>query len=541
MSVKRLFNDRHYFADSSGNNAGAGYKLCFFLAGSTTPATTYNSSLGTVPNSNPMVLDAAGRLQAECWITAGIPLKVVYTTPGDTFPPAAPVWTEDNVSGINDFPSNIITGEWIASGFTPTYISANSFSVPGDQTAILQVGRRLQIVDSGGTKYATITASVFGAGITTVTVLVDNGGILQNPVSSVAYGLLSATNPSIPFFIVQNIYPISSAPNAFFQVDQLVNAATSVADDVYGHDHWYVLTQTASVQVSSQTLQENGQSTNARLNQNQAASQRMGYAAIVESKEAQKLRGQTMTFKPRIRCSSSQAIRVAVIEWTGTADAVVSDIVNDWTSSDYTDGPAKFFVDASQTPLGTSAVTPGAATWTDATSLQVTISSSCNNLILFVWTEAVAAQNVTLDIGKVCFVPGQFASNIYVPTFDETLRYAKRFFYKTFPYATAPAQNAGGPGAIYTPVVVAGVSAGSIVYTHLLDVPMRTVAPTVTFYNPLAANAFAFNDPKATSATATGTAAAYRGERSIPVTATGLAGWAIGDLVVVHMTADTRL
>lgn len=540
-TVKRIFNDRHFFPDASGNNALAGGKLFIYLAGSTTKSTSYNSSLGTVPNANPLVLSAAGMLQSEVWLQTTLLYKLVLTTSGDSDPPLAPIWTEDQISPLNDFPTTAITGEWIASGFTTTYISANSFSVPGDQTTILQVGRRVQVVDSGGTKYATITASVFGAGITTVTVLVDGGGILQNPISSVAYGLLSATNPSIPFFIVQNIYPISAAPNAFFQVDQLVNSATSVADDAYGHDHWYALTQTASIQISSQTFQETGQSTNARLTQNQVASQRMGYAVIIEAKEAQKLRGQTMTFKPRIRCSSAQAIRIAVIEWTGTADAVVSDIVNDWTSADYTDGAAKFFVDASQAPLGTSAVTPVAATWTDATSLPVTIGSSCNNLILFVWTEAVAAQNVTLDIGKVCFVPGQFASNIYVPTFDETLRYAKRFFYKTFIYSTAPAQNAGGPGAAYMPVVVAGAVAGSVVYTHNLDVPMRTDQLAATFYNPLAANAFAFNDPRATSATATSINAAYRGERSIPILVTGLAGWVVGDIVIVHLTASARL
>lgn len=535
MAVKRLYNDRHYFPDSAGNNALSGGKLFVYLTGSPTKATTYNSSTGAVANSNPLVLDAAGRLQSEVWGTTGITLKLVLTTSTDTDPPGSPIWTEDAVSVINDV-SSASASEWVASGFTPTYVSANSFTVPGDQTATLQVGRRLQIVDAGGTKYATITASVFGA-VTTVTVLVDSSGSLANPVSTVAYGLVSSINTSIPFFILQNLYPASSTPNAFFQVDQLANSATSVADDVYGHDHWFALTQTASIQISTQTLQENGQTTNARLNQNQAAAQRMGYACIIESSEAQKLRGQTMTFKPRLRISNSQAVRIAVIEWTGTADAVTSDIVNDWTSSDYSDGAARFFVDANQAPLGNSVVTPTAATWTDATSLPVAIGSSCTNLILFVWTEQTAAQNVTLDIGKVRFVPGTFASELLIPTFAETLLYAQRFYEKSFLYATAPAQSAGiGTGE---QIWVTQRAAATINNTTNIPMVVKRASPTITLYNPGAANAQVRNSSGINDCSASG--GVLISPRSFIITTTGNPAGAIGDNLNVHWAASARL
>lgn len=56
---------------------------------------------------------------------------------------------------------------------------------------------------------------------------------------------------------------------------------------------------------------------------------------------------------------------------------------------------------------------------------------------------------------------------------------------KTFPYATAPAQNAGNTGAVvvYTGTGVTGVVGATVSYQ-----PMR-IAPTVTSYNPGAANA----------------------------------------------------
>jgi hypothetical protein len=540
-TYRRLYNDRHWFPGTSGNSANAGGLLHVFLANSSTRGVTYNSSTGATPNANPLTLDAAGRLQSEVWVDSSLTFKLQLALAGDgnsVTPPASPLWTELDVAGINSFPSSAITGEWIASGFTPTFVSATSFTVTGDQTAILHVGRRLQIVDSGGTKYATITVTAFAAGVTTVTVLVDSGGSLANPITSIAYGLVSSVNTSIPFFVVQNIYPISAAPNAFFQVDQLVNVATSVADDNYGHDHWYVLTQTASVQVSTQTLQENGQSTNARLTQNQAAAQRMGYACIIEAKEAQKLRGQTMAFRPRVRCSSAQTIRCAVLEWTGTADSVTSDIVNDWTSSDYSDGAGKFFVDASLIPLGTAGATPGQ--FTDFVSLPVTIGNGCNNIILFIWTEGAAAQNVTLDIGKVRFVLGTFASDLYIPTFDETLRYAMRFYEKSFGYTVAPAQGVGtsGDGEWRFIQAVGAAVAGQIAWAKY-RVPKRTT-PVGTLYNPAVANAQVRNLTTASDCAAAGFNTLGTEAFNISFT-TAVAGSVAGNVNAVHWTADARL
>src|SRR5690606_22173624 len=70
-------------------------------------------------------------------------------------------------------------------------------SVPGDQTQILQVGRRIRTTNTAGLSYSLITASVFAAGITTVTVSSDSG-VLDSGLSLIEYALLSATNSSVP-------------------------------------------------------------------------------------------------------------------------------------------------------------------------------------------------------------------------------------------------------------------------------------------------------------------------------------------------------
>jgi hypothetical protein len=105
--------------------------------------------------------------------------------------------TIDNVLGVND-PSAVATDQWITYSGTPTYLSATTFSVAGDQTGTFQVNRRLKSVNAGGTIYSTVTASSFGAGITTATVTNDSG-TLDVGLSQIYYGIVSATNSSLTF------------------------------------------------------------------------------------------------------------------------------------------------------------------------------------------------------------------------------------------------------------------------------------------------------------------------------------------------------
>ena len=173
-----------------------GYKLFFYAAGTTTKQNTYTSNTGGTPNSNPITLNAYGRSANEIWLTEGLYYKVVIASGSDTDPPSSGVTLGDYITGINDFSSQVSDDQWTASGLTPTYISTTSFSVAGDNTTALHVGRRLKTTNTGGTIYSTITASVYGS-VTTVTV-VNDSGTLDSGLSAVSYGILTSTNPSIP-------------------------------------------------------------------------------------------------------------------------------------------------------------------------------------------------------------------------------------------------------------------------------------------------------------------------------------------------------
>lgn len=89
------------FFDNNGVPLSGG-KLYTYAAGTTTPASTFTTSSGGTANTNPIVLDAAGRLSGsdEVWLTNGQVYKFVLKTSTDV-----QLWSVDNVSGVNDFSS----------------------------------------------------------------------------------------------------------------------------------------------------------------------------------------------------------------------------------------------------------------------------------------------------------------------------------------------------------------------------------------------------------------------------------------------------
>lgn len=85
------------FFDNNGVPLSGGL-LYTYAAGTTTPATTYTSSTGGTANSNPIVLDSAGRPASEIWLTTGSSYKFTLQTSL-----AVQIGSWDNIPGINDF------------------------------------------------------------------------------------------------------------------------------------------------------------------------------------------------------------------------------------------------------------------------------------------------------------------------------------------------------------------------------------------------------------------------------------------------------
>lgn len=70
----------------------SGYKVYTYAAGTNTPQATYTTQALSVPNANPVVLDANG--EAPIWL-GNVSYKIVLKTAADVT-----VWTMDAVSGV---------------------------------------------------------------------------------------------------------------------------------------------------------------------------------------------------------------------------------------------------------------------------------------------------------------------------------------------------------------------------------------------------------------------------------------------------------
>ena len=89
-----------FFTDSGVPLTGG--KLYTYSAGTTTPVATYTTSAGNVANTNPIVLDAAGRVSSEVWITEGTSCKFVLKSSTEV-----QIWSHDNIQGAGDFSEEI--------------------------------------------------------------------------------------------------------------------------------------------------------------------------------------------------------------------------------------------------------------------------------------------------------------------------------------------------------------------------------------------------------------------------------------------------
>ena len=189
MSVKFAAWGNHQFVIPTTGAPASGYKLNTYVAGSSTLVTTYTTSAGSVAQSNPIILNSAGfPTTGQIWITEGTSIKIDFTDASDVS-----IKIEDNIPGTND--ATLTQDQWIT-GPAPTYVSATSFTLVGDQTSDFHVGRRVKTTNTAGTIYSRISATAYTT-LTTVTI-VNDSGTLDLGLSAVSYGLLTATSFSIP-------------------------------------------------------------------------------------------------------------------------------------------------------------------------------------------------------------------------------------------------------------------------------------------------------------------------------------------------------
>ena len=246
------------FFDNNGAPLVGGL-LYVYTAGTTTPATTYTTSAGTVSNTNPIVLDSAGRTPNEVWVNGGVLYKfVLKTSTGVT------IGTYDSIPSIDDPTAfnNIITvtgtNTLIGSSTPPNTAYTRgmtlSFVVVNTNTGAVTID-----VDGLGAKEITFAGSApLIAGQLTIgaMVVIEYDGTRFQLMNS--SGALAITASSI------NGGPIAGFRNRIINgAMRIAQRGTSSNAGGYGSlDRWYMNGAGIICTLSQQTATVNGVSTN---------------------------------------------------------------------------------------------------------------------------------------------------------------------------------------------------------------------------------------------------------------------------------------
>lgn len=120
--------------DSNGDPLSSG-KLCTYTSGTTTAATTYTSATLGAANTNPVILDSAGR--ADVWLVPGQSYKFVLRSAGSS-------------------PSECTTGtiQWTVDGIGAVPTSSNNLDVLGTVGEAITAGQAVYLSDGSGSKTA---------------------------------------------------------------------------------------------------------------------------------------------------------------------------------------------------------------------------------------------------------------------------------------------------------------------------------------------------------------------------------------------------
>ena len=202
-----------FFANDGAPLAGG--KLYTYVAGTTTPSTVYTSSSGATAHSNPIILNSAGRVPSEIWLTVRNTYKFVLTSSVDVV-----IGTYDNIPAATfdgaPFTSVNATEALTAGNFVNIYSNSGTAAV-----------RKASALDPA--KYANgfVLSSVSsGSGATVYSVGINNAVTVTVPgevwLSDATPGAFVTTPPSASNSIVQPLGTAVPGSGIFFTLQMRV-------------------------------------------------------------------------------------------------------------------------------------------------------------------------------------------------------------------------------------------------------------------------------------------------------------------------------
>jgi hypothetical protein len=336
-------------------------------------------------------------------------------------------------------------------------------------------------------------------------------------------------------------------------VTAIVGASTTTRAGVVC-DRWAVTTgnttTTLYTHVDTGAAVETGLETKyySKITQNTNAAKFI-FSQFLANEDMANVRGKKVRLSCKVKqfAGSNAVYRLGLLQLTaaGTIDVCptfISAIGADSVEPTWGTNLAAITPDAS--PTGENGTITGVAL--SITSTAAWVRSSCvftvpvdaKNLCVVLYRNTIGAASDAVGIAEMRMTMGTEIIDWKDTPLSEDLEKCQRYFYKTFAYATVPAQSLGvTTGCIKWSAGVAGAVAGTWNY-HAFPVPMWK-APTITLFNPAAANA-QVRQIGATAGDCTSSSGAEITDRGCGVTCTPGASAVVGTILGVHLTAEAE-
>jgi hypothetical protein len=327
------------------------------------------------------------------------------------------------------------------------------------------------------------------------------------------------------------------APNGGFAIWQRgaggsasfsVNASTTQ----YTADRWYIITGANQASVVAQTTGLTNAAPPGHAAKITRTAAQTGITAYtfgypLTADEVYRLRGQFASFSGAAKTGANWspalgAFTISLLVGTGTAQKA---------------GVAGANFSGLTTPLAITVDLAAGATNTtiSGTSSVVVPVTSTQGELQVTWTPVgTAGADDSLTLDQFCLVAGAIVQSFEDLPFDTCLRECKKFYRKSFPYGTTPAQNAGLPGALF----VMSAAASQIGLYINFDPTELYATAVMTSYNPIGAS------PNWQDLTVTGSVASSfdtTGASGKGVLIVGQPVAAASHLMGIHYSADSGL
>ena len=226
--------------------------------------------------------------------------------------------------------------------------------------------------------------------------------------------------------IINGNFAVGQRGTSFTSVTAFVNS-----DDSYTLDRWYILSDgNDTVDVTRATDAPTNQLTSIGLDV-QTTGRKFGIAQIIEQSNCVGLVGENVSLSFKARVSNSTRlpnVKAAIVSWSGTADAVTSDIISAWgaagtnptliANATYENSPANLSVTQS---------------WATYKIENVAIdTASAKNIIVFIWSDVTGTTvGDFLYITDVQLEKSATATDFERLPFDVNLSRCQRYGYYT--------------------------------------------------------------------------------------------------------------